>query len=31
MAGKPVGITDGPAGLKLDVPALTYAIYRVMK
>jgi maltose alpha-D-glucosyltransferase/alpha-amylase len=31
LAGKPVTITDGPGGLKMDVPAVAYAIYRVAK
>jgi glycosidase len=31
MAGKPVGLTAGPGDLKIDVPALSYAMYRVVK
>ncbi|HUJ43920.1 MAG TPA: alpha-amylase family glycosyl hydrolase [Opitutaceae bacterium] len=31
LAGKAVGIADGSSGLKLAVPGVTYAIYRVVK
>ena len=31
LAGKPASLTDGPGGLKIDVPAVTYAIYQVVK
>ena len=31
LAGKQASLTEGPGGLKIDVPAVTYAIYRVAK
>ncbi len=31
LAGKPAGLTDETGGLRVDVPAVSYAIYRVAK
>jgi len=31
LAGRPVEVADGPNGLRLAVPGVTYAIYRVVK